>query len=160
MIYKYKSVSLASAAGAWAEHIGDVLKQIVTIKYPETKQRETLFQEIDVLTEFEKKRLDGCLDSGADESLLVMKSPYDVLGWCESEENRSLTEYAVPEAISYAFEYTENQVGDRRDLFRRYGTSINALSKIMTRVGNVQSLYRTVKVVPGNSHAKGTANAD
>jgi len=48
--------------------------------------------------------------------------------------------------IKYKFYYSENQLRVRADHFNRYGTDINALSKIVTRVSNIESLTRRISV--------------
>ena len=46
---------------------------------------------------------------------------------------------------SYFFEYTKEQVSNRNDYFKRYGKDINALSKIVTRISNLESQFRKVR---------------
>ena len=107
--------------------------------------------EIAALVEFQKMMLAGCLDSHADTSPLTMESPYNILDWFAAPGGRTLAACAVAKPITYHFEFTDDQMAVRRDLFKRYGTSINALSKIVTRVGNVHSLFRTVRAVAEGS---------
>jgi len=42
--------------------------------------------------------------------------------------------YRVKNPINYFFTFTERQKKERYDQFRRYGTDINALSKIVVRI--------------------------
>ncbi|HNX68454.1 MAG TPA: B12-binding domain-containing radical SAM protein [Candidatus Omnitrophota bacterium] len=151
LIYKYKSLGLALAAGLWAEHIGNTIKKIVSERPPHKKMIEQLHQEIDTLVSFEKNRLAGCIDSEADTSPISMLSPYDLLKWHKAEEQTPLSHFSGAAKIHYVFEYTDEQMKTRQDLFKRYGTSVSALSKIITRVGNVHSLFRTVRAVPSQS---------
>ena len=44
-----------------------------------------------------------------------------------------------------SFEFTKDQIRMRNDYFKRYGTSINALSKIVTRIAVLESPFRKVK---------------
>ena len=43
------------------------------------------------------------------------------------------------------FEYSKDQIIMRNDFFKRYGTSINAVSKIVTRMVSLESQFRQVK---------------
>ena len=43
------------------------------------------------------------------------------------------------------FEYSNDQIVMRRDYFKRYGTGINALSKIVTRIAGLESQFRKIK---------------
>ena len=51
--------------------------------------------------------------------------------------------------IHYEFFYTEEHMRARSDQFKRYGTDANALSKIVTRVSNIESLMRNVRTLAG-----------
>ena len=50
----------------------------------------------------------------------------------------------------FTFYYTDEQLKGRNEMFTRYGTDINALSKIVTRISNLESLYRKVDSVAGH----------
>ena len=51
--------------------------------------------------------------------------------------------------MTYVFKYGEDQLAARKDYFRRHGTDANALSKIVMRVSNVESLFRLRRTVDG-----------
>ena len=51
------------------------------------------------------------------------------------------------DAIIYSFEFTKEQQDHRSDIFKRYGTDINSLSKIITRIESLESLFRKIKTV-------------
>ena len=46
--------------------------------------------------------------------------------------------------------YTNEQLEVRDDVFKRYGTSINSLSKIVTRISNLESQFRKVRYEDDN----------
>ena len=48
------------------------------------------------------------------------------------------------------FEFTEDQIKIREDIFKRYGSDINALSKIVTRISNLEGQFRKIKVDDNN----------
>ena len=58
---------------------------------------------------------------------------------------KNLSDFALKNKKSYSFEYTKEQVNNRNDYFKRYGKDINALSKIVTRISNLESQFRKVK---------------
>ena len=43
-----------------------------------------------------------------------------------------------------------HSIAIREDVFKRYGTSINALSKIVTRISNLESQFRKVRYQDDN----------
>ena len=71
---------------------------------------------------------------------------YDILDWLDNyhEENK-LAEFKFEKEQIIEFEYTKEQLSVRNDIFRRYGRDINALSKIVTRISNLESQFRKVK---------------
>lgn len=148
LIYKYKAMSLAQGARAWVEHLGSVVKAIAENKTENRERLLALQQQIELLMTYEKNRLAGVLDANADTSSLTMESIYHITAWLKSKHNEPLDNYELKKPVIYVFEYTEAQLADRKDYFKRYGVHINALSKIVTRVSNVESLFRKVSI-PG-----------
>ena len=49
-------------------------------------------------------------------------------------ENLPLNKYKLTNPIHYYFAYTERQKAEKLDAFRRWGSDINALSKIVVRI--------------------------
>lgn len=145
VIYKYKAKSLAFCNEAWTDFLSSVCKEIVRERVEEETYRKALV-EIDLLATYVKRKLSGLLNVDGDVTPHSMESPYHIREWIMSPEGTSLASFACPEPVTYQFEYLEGQLAERKDLFRRYGTHANALSKIVTRVSNVESLFRRVKV--------------
>ena len=155
LIYKYKGLSLAFTVSEWVEYVGQTLGSYVNEDRVETdNDKTTMLREIDTLIEFELKRLAGVLDADADTSPLFMKSDFDILCWLRDDDGRPLADFRAQEEISYQFAFTKLQMSERQDYFKRYGTSASALSKIVTRVSNVESLFRTVVVEGSDRQVK------
>ena len=91
-------------------------------------------QEIHMLAEYHKNQTWKILDGRSGEEKVMMESKYDFLAWLKEREPQHLSEYRVKNPIRYFFAYTERQKKERYDQFRRYGTDINALSKIVVRI--------------------------
>ena len=64
------------------------------------------------------------------------------------------TEFFLEEPIVYDFIYSEDQLRARKDQFQRYGSDFNACSKIVTRVSDVQSLFREVYIEGENDDSE------
>jgi len=149
LIYKYKAASLAFCNNEWAEYIGSILKWIACEK---TERNETHYlemqQEIEVLIEYVKAKLAGVLDANASVEPVVIESPYDITAWIDG--GGRLADHTLSQAVTYIFDYTDDQIAARKDYFRRYGTDPNGLSKIVTRVSNVESLFRRRRMIDGS----------
>ena len=146
LIYKYKAVSLAFSNAEWAEYLSAMLKEVVGEQAGEARRGEA-FQEIEALVEYVKAKLAGVLDANGDLAPRVVESPYDIVGWFK--RGGLLRDHSLARPVSYVFEFTEDQLAARKDYFRRYGTDANALSKIVTRVSNVESLFRRLRALDG-----------
>ena len=106
-------------------------------------------EQVELLEEFCHKKLFGLLDIHGDLTPTHMASLYDITGWLQSDGGTPLEHYACAEPVLYAFVYTEEQLKTRSDQFKRYGADVNALSKVVTRVANIESLFRTVRTPEG-----------
>ena len=76
-----------------------------------------------------------------------------MIKWIDStDNNRHLNEFKNDHLSlsKIKFEFTEDQMKIREDIFKRYGSDINALSKIVTRISNLEGQFRKVKVDDNN----------
>lgn len=140
LIYKYKAASLAFCNKEWADYLGAMLKKIAGEQAITDGARLEAQRAIEALVEYVKAKLAGVLDADGNLDLKVIESPYDIAAWLKN--GGRLLEHTLPHAVTYVFEYTDDQLAARKDYFRRYGTDANALSKIVTRVSDVESLFR------------------
>ena len=104
-------------------------------------------QEINILAEYHKNQTWKFLDATSSEESVTMESKYDFLAWLKGPKSQLLSTYRVKNPIRYFFSYTERQKKERYDQFRRYGTDINALSKIVVRI-HVENWFRSVSTNP------------
>ena len=136
LIYKYKSMHLATAMPEWIQYLTILLEELVTNRHNlknTSEQVKQKLQEIYMLAEYNKNRTWKFLDSKSSEHNIMMESVYDFKTWLDEAKPQPLDLYKVKKPIRYIFAYTEKQKKERYDQFRRYGTDINALSKIVTR---------------------------
>lgn len=159
LIYKYKAMSLSTGAEGWIEHVGMVVMNIIKEMNQKEKELSEVKKEIELLMAYEKHRLAGVLDAGANLSPIEMTSDHHISAWIKSKSHLPLSDFALKSPITYVFEYTDAQIADRKDYFKRYGTHINALSKIVTRVSNVESLFRKVSI-PGIQNSEDPAEME
>jgi hypothetical protein len=149
LIYKYKSMSITSAANAWIEFLAKLCHEIAADRSQSPSEIEIASREIQMLSEFCQNKLDGLLTATGDAAVLEMVSTFDVAGWLNGEEGVTLSAFAVEKPIRYEFFYTPDQLKQQLDARKRWGSDINALSKIVTRVSNVGSLIRKVRTEEG-----------
>ena len=146
LIYKYKSKNLVEAGLEWADFFEEQLLKLIaeTEKSPASLAR--IKSEISEIAIFCKLKVDGLLDINADMKPIKKNFKYDILQWVDNGASKRLDEYKLSKPLmDIYFEYTDDQVKIRDDLFKRYGTDINALSKIVTRVSSLETQFRKVR---------------
>lgn len=146
VIYKHKAMSLSYCANEWVQFLNKICHEIIKDKKMTAQAENNAVNELEQVTMFAANRLHGTLQVDANTSPLYMNSDFNIVDWKKTKDGTSLMEYKLTEPITYEFKYSENQLIARKDQFQRYGTDFNACSKIVTRVSDVQSLFREVSV--------------
>jgi radical SAM superfamily enzyme YgiQ (UPF0313 family) len=147
LLYKYKSQSLLESSSSLISFLQDqVLKEVVS-KQKGIKSTETIKSELKEIANFCSLKVNALLDANADDKPISGKFDYDILSWIE-DENKGLNDYKFKnnENLELFFEFTEDQLRLRKDVFTRYGTDINAVSKIVTRIDSLENHYRKVRL--------------
>ena len=147
LIYKYKSRSVIDAKKNWIDFISNQIIKILD----ERGKKDDYQVEIRDLNLFCNQKLMGMLDYNSNTKTSKKEFDFDVLKWIHDGYKNPLSEYKLNIPKEYIFEFTDEQLINRIDLFKRYGTDINALSKIMTRVSNLESQFRKVREEKDNT---------
>ena len=69
----------------------------------------------------------------------------DLIKWMDNYKDLSLPDLKFNDPKEYTFGFTNDQITMRQDHLNRYGSDLNALSKVVTRISNLESLFRKVK---------------
>ncbi len=146
LIYKYKSRNLVENSNDWIELFEKQLFKTIIEKNKNLKDHKTIRNQLKEISKFCKLKTKGLLNPLIDTSPISYNFSYDILEWIDNYETESdLNEYLLTKKRKYIFSYTNEQIEVRDDVFKRYGTSINALSKIVTRISNLESQFRKVR---------------
>jgi len=148
LIYKYKSMGLLTASSSLTLFLRNQILKIVTSKQKEIKSLDIIKSELKEISDFCNLKINALLDPNANTESVSKKFDYDILNWIEDQNNKRLSDckFENNEKVELYFEFTEDQINTRRDLFKRYGTDINAISKIMTRIDSLEGQYRKVRI--------------
>ena len=95
-------------------------------------------------------KLNGFLDGNSNLFPKTNKFTYDILSWINHKDSLPLSKFELKDGITYSFEFTEDQKAHRADVFKRWGTDINSLSKIVTRVSSLESQFRKIRLIKDN----------
>ena len=109
-----------------------------------------LESEVEEIKIFITLKLESLLQHNSSLDIIKHDFKYDMIKWIDQLGAKNLSEFALTNKKPYFFEYTVEQVNNRNDYFKRYGKDINALSKIVTRISNLESQFR--KVRKGNNN--------
>ena len=113
--------------------------------------KDDMKSQIEELCLFCKCKLNGILDGQVNSISQVNNFKYDILSWIDrDDENLKLANFRLKKPITYSFEFSKDQKTNRTDLFKRYGTDINSLSKIVTRISNLESQFRKIRTIEDN----------
>ncbi len=135
LMYKYKSLNMVHAMPEWMEYLTRIIKQCIVKRNSNLSKEELKIKdhEINVLAEYHKNKTWKFLENTNVETL-KMKSDYDFSSWLNAAETQPLSSFKANSPIEYYFKLTDRQKNEKQDMFRRYGTDINALSKIVVRI--------------------------
>ena len=151
LIYKYKSRNLVENNSDWIDLFENQLFEEIIKKNQNLKNKDIIKKELKEISQFCKLKTNGLLDPSIDTRPISYDFHYDILDWIDNYELESdLSKYMLEKRKKYIFSYTREQIEVREDVFKRYGTSINALSKIVTRISNLESQFRKVRYQDDN----------
>ena len=150
LIFKYKTRSLVVLKNEWIEFLQQQLYEVALEKHQDIYNKDDIKLHIKELGLFCKMKLGGLLDGDLKSLPKTHKFNYDILAWIDNKEDLPLVNFKQSNVITYSFEFTKEQKINRKDIFKRYGTDINALSKIVTRIANLESQFRKIRLVENN----------
>jgi radical SAM superfamily enzyme YgiQ (UPF0313 family) len=153
LIYKYKSKNLVEAGLSWIDFMKNQVFDTVKQKLKDTVSTELIKSEISEIANFCRLKINALLNVSVNTGPVENEFQFDVLKWLDEvnvDKNNSkkrLSDYKFPDSSKkiIVFEFTKEQIRMREDAFQRYGTDINAISKIVTRISNLESQFRKVR---------------
>jgi radical SAM superfamily enzyme YgiQ (UPF0313 family) len=148
VINKYKAASLIVALDSWIDFLADLCIEVASASSAASADRRDseVSREMGVLKEFVKNKITGLLDPRGDSTVRRMESSYDVKAWMQDSGLAPLAQFELSVPIEYEFFYAPEQLAVSKDMLRRYGSDLNGLSKIVTRVSSIESLFRHCRV--------------
>ena len=146
LIYKYKSKGLVEASSEWIDYFERQVYKAVISKHNNISNLEIIKLEIKEIANFCRAKIHGLLNPEIAPTPINQSFNYDILKWIDKYDgSKRLKDFKFTDKQSLVFEYTSDQVRVRNDVFKRYGTNINALSKIVTRISNLEGQFRKVR---------------
>lgn len=146
LIYKYKSKGLVEAGLEWINYFENQVYKAVISKHNNISNLEVIKLEIKEIANFCRAKIHGLLNPEISLKPVTQSFNFNILEWIdEYNGSKRLKDFKFKLEQNLIFEYTSDQISVRDDVFKRYGTDINALSKIVTRISNLEGQFRKVR---------------
>lgn len=146
LIYKYKSISLTESGLDWINFFEKQLYKILSEKQKDIISTKEIKLEISEIAKFCRLKINGLLKIDDNVKSIKTKFCFDILKWLDDGCVKRLSKYKfVSQEEILIFEFSQDQIKMRSDYFKRYGTDINSLSKIVTRISNLEGQFRKVR---------------
>ena len=150
LIYKYKSLNIVKCGYSWVNFFEKKLFEAIKNKQPDIKSFTNIKSEITEIANFSRLKMNGLFDANSDINPVKAEFKFDIVKWIDEGNGESLKNYKFESEKSIFFEFSEDQIRMRDDYFNRYGTSINSISKIVTRISGLEGQFRKVRLEESN----------
>lgn len=141
LIYKYKSISITKRKNDWIVFLKESVNKMIIQKNPQISDNQ-IIEELNSISIFVKNKLLGILEDNGNIDCKEICIDHDVLGWIDSAGQKKLGDFK--KTTKYFFSFSKEQIRVKEDYFKRYGVDINAISKIVTRISNLESQFRLI----------------
>ena len=145
LIYKYKSKSLLTASGEWIQFLEEQILKLVDNQINIYIETSELKKQLSNISKFCNAKLEGLFEIDAEQYNKTYSFDYDIIQWIDNKENSNLSDWKLDFPVKYTLGYSDAQIEVRHDQLLRYGSSINQLSKLVTRISNLESQMRKIK---------------
>ncbi len=147
LIYKYKSKSLIKSGSSWIKFLEGQILKLVLSKQKDLISHDLIKSEISEIAQFCNLKINSLLDASANTDPVKGNFEFDILKWIEDENQNRLNFYKFEnnKKQELFFEFSTDQILVRNDVFKRYGSDLNAVSKIVTRIDSLESQFRKVR---------------
>lgn len=148
VIFKHKGLMLGQYMTKWVEYVFECAAANLGVKKGDCKISDDSL-ELDNIKHFTSSKLDGLFMPDRTDKDIIDSFDYDLLLWLRGNGNNScLEDFRVDGGcVKYRFYFDKKQRAERNDLFKRYGTGIVGIPKILARVPALERMFRQVKKV-------------
>jgi radical SAM superfamily enzyme YgiQ (UPF0313 family) len=145
LIYKYKSISLLTASSEWIQFLEKQIFKLIDNQINFYIETNDLKKQLSNISKFCNAKLDGLFDFDTTQHNKIHHFDYDIIQWIDNSDNSPLSNWKFNYPVNYTMGYSDDQIKIRHDQLLRYGSSINELSKMVTRISNLESQMRKIK---------------
>ncbi len=147
VLYKHKARLLTTHMSMWVEFVASIAEELMVARTDATPQGMKIGEEIRAVTLYLKRKFSGMLDPDAPADGGTERFQYDIVGWRRDQTGKPLSDFYSTQPVEYAFVFSREQMVERRDSFRRYGTDLHGLAKVLARIPSHERLLRQAQGV-------------
>lgn len=148
VLFKHKSLVITQHLPSWVSFIMENGAELVLSRALSSEEARSVKREVAALDAFMQAKLVGVLNAAGSTNDLVIDSPYHVLRWISDPAGRPFSSFEAGESsVQYRFYFDATQMAERQDTFRRYGTDISGLTRILAKTPTLHRLFRHVEEV-------------
>ena len=145
VLFKHRTWMFSKMPKEWTRFVFNSTRELVLgdAKFDLHSKFES---ELDALERFILSRVSECYTFSGLEKILVESFDFDIPNWIEVCSSK-LTEHSVSSPLTFKFFIDDNEKMVLNDFYKRYGTSLSGISKMMQR--RLQPPLRSVAIVNG-----------
>jgi hypothetical protein len=141
VLFKHRVWMLTAIAQEWVEVVFACSKNLILERLGPTDQ-STITNELSCLQSFILGTVVGALSPDVFEQPITRCLEYDVLAWLSTPLETPLEAFAVPGGVDARFDFSPETTAVIRDAFKRYGTDLAGLTKMLQRTAGVSITRR------------------
>lgn len=145
LIFRHKAWLLTQYMAEWIEFTTQTILDLICADLPSESARTEVEFEVEEIGRFLSRRLVGVLAPDEPIDPTTDRFEHDILEWSRRPPSTRLADVRG-DGVEYRFYFSEGQLSERADNFRRYGTGPHGLAKIFTRAIPLSRLFRHVDV--------------
>jgi len=150
VLFKHRVWTLTRASQAWVSSVYAITRPLVLAQASTSDARQTMEHELDNLQRYNLATVADWASPEAVRRTTQQVFDFDVPGYVRSTDGRVLADFGVAPPMAIEFAASPRTVEVIEDGFRRYGTGIDAMVKMLQRV---PSLSFTRAAVPRSGDA-------
>jgi radical SAM superfamily enzyme YgiQ (UPF0313 family) len=132
VLFKHRVWMLSKCAKEWVRDIFSLTRSLLQ-DMSASPMTENMRDELQVLEDFVSLSVTDCFSNEGVEMTVYGEFRYDLVKWLAASSSAALSEFRLDHPIRYRFFFPGDMVGILQDAFRRYGTDLAGLVKLIQR---------------------------
>lgn len=148
VLWQHKGLVISRHLALWMQFIIESACDLLRDRGSSTAEARTTNREVAALSSFMHAKLAGLLDPSASTDDVVADIPYHILGWLNDPAGRPFSAFEAGEPVRYRFYFDAARLDERATSFRRSGTDLTGLARILAKTTYLHRMFRLVDEIP------------